>query len=1313
MVSTGISGGTAVALGIDCFSRAALNDDIFPLGTSTYPVTRNIKVELAATVIIAVLGVISQLRLWKVIRQRRQKENEVREKELKENEEAELEIGRRFEEKNMEERLEWEARHGNPDSGIPELADNSKNGCPADHAVEVEKGGTLDTSSVASSTQESYRCSDCLERRANGESAYAASHASEDSGDSQSRQLEDSTVGVDTEDQDSSTARGKVPLKVFDGAAAANIKDDNSSDMTAIVGSEAGTIRSKRLSGRDLLDKLSAKNSARLMSQSQEALVSCDGSSVQDTIDGSSTSASDSHSNVEGNNVEEEDGPASNPEDAPDPSAIQEANGKETSRSEKEVEKSVGAPSVYSRGVDEQKFGEVEREREEKQESAPTKERASERRPSLSSAQEKEMPEPKRGEQSTEMPQETGVTAETTGSADQNDGKPQVVGSNVNGSVPDDQVEKPVEVSQSRGSSSKGSSPKTKKPAPVKQRSSKSGSETKTKPRKESPPRLDIETVKRLPQRTSRVVQSYRTNEWAKHLDDAEAPEPEPIEPAEEEHEVPDEVKEAAAPVKVEELLQTPLNAQPPPAVERRVSIVEPPVINETSQMANDSQLQISSRTHKRAASGPAVFPETKIAHAARPETQGQPVQGVPDAVNMYDAVPPTVDPGVQQREEVEVARPQWKGPPPLIAVREGMMRNRLSSISLSADPWPSRFAQGAEVSPRQSTFPIPEEADDMPLSRRRTMLHQQMAVQSTVSQAPTRRSTPSPLNTPSSLAAWRESVRENVHDRRSRAAQKPPMTSQGTGERNPTSSRKLRGRASSVKVENAIAEGMQRGDMTDLHREALRRMQAMANRNVNGNRDPCLAPFCLSPANQHPSSSAHQFGVAFLLSAIFTTTALPVTVSPPPSGLSYILDSSPVSETASFAAQDTPLISPPEAEESSLPPRGHRSPRRSWESHQRASSSAYHSRPTSSSRSIPRHKGFWTPSSILRPPSVRLANPVNYVPRITPITVPHPFQGSEENLCLETHRDAYPLLSIPEQRRNRLTPSPNSLVVERSQGETDSGRSSIAVPRAQRRSGTFNEDWPLQEMPESAGNHGSPEAQSIRPPDRAHLSQDPVVDRSNPLDERPRHIQSQASLRSQAQIASIPSHTGQHPGGENDVAEELAWGPAHPCYPHINPHVSVRSQEYHTTRIIRIRRDWMVRGDLAPTFSNLYPEILDPLLPEQEFRRIIATVNDKLVKAFDPFSLRNWIDGALALLTGWIWEDIGATGVKSQLKQIEDWVDNWNREVGAKDGVYIWSLRRTAYMSLDIQIPDPKVGIIPSERGPSLPGTRPSSGVV
>ncbi|KAL4933144.1 ERF4 family protein [Aspergillus undulatus] len=204
---------------------------------------------------------------------------------------------------------------------------------------------------------------------------------------------------------------------------------------------------------------------------------------------------------------------------------------------------------------------------------------------------------------------------------------------------------------------------------------------------------------------------------------------------------------------------------------------------------------------------------------------------------------------------------------------------------------------------------------------------------------------------------------------------------------------------------------------------------------------------------------------------------------------------------------------------------------------------------------------------------------------------------------------------------------------------------------------------------------------------------------------DRPRHVPSQHSLRSQSAVASIPSNTAAPP----EVAEELAWGPAHPCFPHINPHVPPGSDEYMSTRIIRIRRDWMVSGDLAPTYSNLYPEILDPLLPEQEFRRIIATVNDELIDAFNPYSFRNWIDGAIGLLTGWVWEDIGAPGAKSHLRKVEDWLERWNREVGAKDGVRIWSLRRTAYMSLDIQIPDPKVGVVPSENQ-SRPGTRPDS---
>lgn len=357
---------------------------------------------------------------------------------------------------------------------------------------------------------------------------------------------------------------------------------------------------------------------------------------------------------------------------------------------------------------------------------------------------------------------------------------------------------------------------------------------------------------------------------------------------------------------------------------------------------------------------------------------------------------------------------------------------------------------------------------------------------------------------------------------------------------------------------------------------------------------------------------------------------------------------------------------------------------------------------PSNQTRTPQRRRTHSLISALIRPPSVRLANPINYVPRITPVTVPRQLQQvSDDNLPLEHHRDAYPLLTIPEQRRSRLTPTPNSLIVERSQGETESGRTSIALPRGQRRSGAFDR----HEMADPSGN-GPREVEGLRPPEQAHI----------PQDDHPRRVPSQMSLRSQAQIASIPSHTGQNPpqgaaagGGGADVAEELSWGPAHPCFPHLNPHVPLGSNEYLTTRVIRIRRDWMVKGDLAPTFSNLYPEILDPLLSEQEFRKIIAYLNDELIKAFDPFSLRNWFDATMGLLTGWFWEDLGAPAIKGHLKRIEAWIDNWNREVGAKDGVYIWNLRQTAYMSLDIQIPDPKVGIIQSDIG-SLPGTRPGT---
>ncbi|KAL2015982.1 hypothetical protein VTK56DRAFT_4471 [Thermocarpiscus australiensis] len=188
------------------------------------------------------------------------------------------------------------------------------------------------------------------------------------------------------------------------------------------------------------------------------------------------------------------------------------------------------------------------------------------------------------------------------------------------------------------------------------------------------------------------------------------------------------------------------------------------------------------------------------------------------------------------------------------------------------------------------------------------------------------------------------------------------------------------------------------------------------------------------------------------------------------------------------------------------------------------------------------------------------------------------------------------------------------------------------------------------------------------------------------------------------------------------DNGEE--WGPQHPCYPHLNPHVPVGSPEYASTRIIRVRRDWLLEGDLAPTFSNLYPDILDPAgISEQEFRRIIDKLNSELVLIFNPYGWRNVLDGVLGLATGWLWDDLGLTAAKSRLRKLEKWIEQWNAEmektVGAEEGAIppkIVPLRRTGYMTLDIQIPDPEIAPASpttpsaSRDGPAMPAEPPAA---
>ncbi|RDW84694.1 hypothetical protein BP6252_02284 [Coleophoma cylindrospora] len=373
-----------------------------------------------------------------------------------------------------------------------------------------------------------------------------------------------------------------------------------------------------------------------------------------------------------------------------------------------------------------------------------------------------------------------------------------------------------------------------------------------------------------------------------------------------------------------------------------------------------------------------------------------------------------------------------------------------------------------------------------------------------------------------------------------------------------------------------------------------------------------------------------------------------------------------------------------------------------------------------------------------------------------------------------------YPLLTLPEQRRSRHSGSTKaSLQVERS-GSPSSNANRISLPRSvsidiERRKSRSSLELSAQEGERDKGKgravdeidfalrfEKEPEQKATGFRKRGQsasqgqgaatsgisISHDlkgkgkEVADMSADLERGPDIRSSYHSNRLpnvNTSNASLHSHlSGIGPAlssnntsiiGSDGPAPEPGeeWGPQHPCFPHMNSHVPLSSPLYKTTRIIRIRRDWMIEGDLAPTFSNLYPEILDPAgVSEQDFRRLVEKVNEELVPAFNPYSPRNILDGVLGLITGWVWDDLGFTGVKSRLRNVEKFLEDWNAEMERKsprskddDGPdpslapKIVPLRRTGYMNLDIQVPDPEILYpVPTDEGRTDTGNSRLSGV-
>lgn len=68
-------------------------------------------------------------------------------------------------------------------------------------------------------------------------------------------------------------------------------------------------------------------------------------------------------------------------------------------------------------------------------------------------------------------------------------------------------------------------------------------------------------------------------------------------------------------------------------------------------------------------------------------------------------------------------------------------------------------------------------------------------------------------------------------------------------------------------------------------------------------------------------------------------------------------------------------------------------------------------------------------------------------------------------------------------------------------------------------------------------------------------------------------------------------------------------------------------------------------------------------------------------------------MDSLLGAATGYIWEDLGLTGAKAGEKELEQFIEQWNRERGSEGrDVRLVQLRTTGFMSMDFVIADPGV---------------------
>ncbi|KAI1393634.1 uncharacterized protein F4822DRAFT_435720 [Hypoxylon trugodes] len=750
------AGATVTVLGIDCFSRAGLkefwvyiwnlNDKLFPLEATTFPLTKGIRVEIAVTIVLTILGLISQLKLWRVIQEHRVKRAEERAEFQRMRDEEEADVGRRVEQDNDRERRQWETTYGDPpmsptasrDSGVGEM-ENEKKGrlsqttvqpvspseTEAENAIEM---ADLSASGDTTSSEVAKQVDDGVVIANPDEDHGVTIRVSRDEGpdgvDASSPIPEPDEkawmAGVDkarpasavlprsSQRYSNVTGPDVVPLPFRVPELHEGVNDDDRSSFATFADEDERSITlSKRASRASLSHRLSVGSGNLLRSLSQRS-----------------------------QKPKRQTGEFESPQPSPRPRGSHEELTLQDRRPQ-EDNRSVAA-TIDGMSGDEDDFEQPEGESRWTME---IKAELADRLPNGEfHAEDKKPTEPKLDDSEAHLNATRPYsTTETIATGILNPSlAEEIIGSKSKRSSATNATGKMAGISEADNSAN---APETK-----------AASETSRAGKSVSPSAASSAslTKERLPSSLSRVALSYRTNEWAKHLSHAEKPDPEELQlneyPAQDGHSKQPEIP---APIDVEELQRTPEDGIPATSIVRSPSTMSNaqsavPVYRSlsTASAANSVQAmpplmstagQVQDSNDNRRQSGDVIIQpileergDENSIRANIPQEADEP------ALKPNPPSPTESEPQGAYRTSVP-GLVSYNSPQTLIGQRDMFLRSKSQSTLLLTTPIPEgqqyvpRSVSQMDFSynhPTHSPF-VGQDADDIPLSQRKELMRQ------------------------------------------------------------------------------------------------------------------------------------------------------------------------------------------------------------------------------------------------------------------------------------------------------------------------------------------------------------------------------------------------------------------------------------------------------------------------------------------------------------------------------------------------------------------------------------------------------------